>query len=261
MTQEQSIIAENDGACRTLWLNRPEIHNALSLELVRELRNQISSTAQDDTVRVLILRGKGKAFSAGGDLKYLQQNISKSDEIFFQISQYLNEIIELITRMPKVVIAALHGPAFAAGFGLALSCDLLIATPQAKLSPSFINIAIAPNAATTHFLPRLIGPKRAAEAFFTGHVFSAEEAKDLGLINHLWEKEEFEENLSKLSEDLSERPRESISRIKRLLSVTYQQDLSTQTKQEQQEIAASSKHPDFAEGLSAFFEKRKAKFS
>lgn len=261
MTLEQPIIEENNGAIRTLWLNRPKIHNALSLELVHALKDHVQKAAQDKAVRALILRGQGKAFSAGGDLKYLHQNIKSSDKIFDEISATLNDIIAAITTMPKAVIAAVHGPAFAAGFGLALSCDLLVATPGAKLSPSFVNIAIAPNAATTHFLPRIIGPKRAAEAFFRGEVFSAKEAHHLKMINHIWEEADFEKELQALAEDLAQRPYESIARSKKLLSLTYQQDLKAQTKLERQEIAASSKHPDFAEGLNAFFGKRAAKFS
>lgn len=258
--KDQVILEASKGACRTLTLNRPESKNAFNFELAAAIPKALAKAARDRKLKVVVLRGAGEAFSAGGDIKLFQKNLKTSDQAFRKISAHLHQAIRTIGAMPQVVIAAVRGPAYAAGFGLAISCDLTVASHLAKLSPSFVNIALAPNAASTYFLPRILGPKRALEAFLTGRVFPAPEALRLGIVNHAWSEESFEEELDNLVADLCARPSLTLARIKRVLRASLTNPLGRQLELEKREIAASSLSDDFKEGVTAFVEKRRPVF-
>jgi len=257
----QVILEENHDTVRTIILNRPDVRNAFNFELAEAMGNSLKQAAEDPKVRAVILRGSGDCFSAGGDLKLFYENIEKSHESFHKVSELLNFAIGKILTMSKPVVSAVTGPAFAAGFGVALSCDLVVATHDAKFSPSFVNIALAPNASSTFFLPRLIGPRLALEAFMTGKVFTATEAKELKMINRVFSRECFEEELRKLVMDLAQRPTEALGRMKKLVHSSASNPWRDQLNLERDEIADSSLHEHFKEGVTAFVEKRKPKFN
>ncbi len=258
--KDQMILEETQGHCRTLTLNRPEAKNAFNFELAAAIPAALTRAAKDKNLRVIVLRGAGGAFSAGGDIKLFQKNLKTSDQAFRKISGHLNRAIQTIAAMPQLVISAVQGPAYAAGFGLALSCDLTVASHLARLSPSFVNIALAPNAGSTYFLPRIIGPKRALEAFLTGRVWAAPEAHALGLVNHVWPEESFEPELAAYVADLTSRPTRTLTRIKRVVAASLKNPLARQLELEKREIAASSLSRDFAEGVNAFVDKRRPVF-
>jgi len=250
---ENSSVAE-------IRLNRPESLNAFNVELATELGEALSLVAKDKKIRAVILRGEGRGFSAGGDLKMFHAMLPRADQGFRKISSLLNKAIVLIRTMPKPVIAAIHGPAFAAAFGLTLSCDLIVATQSARLSASYINIALCPNGSASLYLPRLVGVHRAAELFFTGRVLSAQEALEWGIVNRVFKEEEFEAGLMEFAQDLASRPTQTIARTKLLLNESLGLDISRQLGQEKDAIAWSATTPDFSEGVSAFVGKRKASF-
>lgn len=162
------ILVRRQGSVAELKLNRPECLNAFNGELATDLGRALTQVSKDKSVRAVILRGEGRAFSSGGDLKLFHDLLPRADRGFQKISGLLNRAIQTIRSMPKPVIAGIHGPAFAAAFGLSLSCDLILATQSAKFSASYINIALTPNGSATVYLPRLIGWHRAAECFFYG---------------------------------------------------------------------------------------------
>jgi 2-(1,2-epoxy-1,2-dihydrophenyl)acetyl-CoA isomerase len=187
-------------------------------------------------------------------------HLPRADRVFRKISGLLNGAIRMIRTMPKPVIAGIHGPAYAAAFGLALSCDLILASESARLSASFINIALTPNGGATIFLPRLMGWRRAAECFFTGRVLSAHEAYDWGIVNRVVGDGEFESVLWGWARDLASRPTRSIGRIKRLMNDSLGIPWISHLEKEKQTIAWSATTPDFEEGVTAFVKKRKPKF-
>ena len=258
--KDQLILESDEGPCRFLTLNRPESRNAFNFALAEALPPAISRAARDKKVKIVVLRGAGEAFSAGGDIKLFRENLPTSAKAFRRISGALNKAIATISTMPQIVVGAVRGPAYAAGFGLAIACDLTVASEDSRLSPSFINIALSPNASTTFYLPRLIGPKRALEACLRGRVYSAIEARDIGLINEAWSEKSFESELQRLIQDLSSRPSSSLARVKKVIRATYGRDLKQQLELEKKEIAASSESWDFKEGVKAFVEKRKPSF-
>jgi 2-(1,2-epoxy-1,2-dihydrophenyl)acetyl-CoA isomerase len=201
------------------------------------------------------------SFSAGGDIKLFHRSLQQGDQSFRLVFRHLNTAIQQIRGMPKPVVAAVQGPAYAAGLGVALACDLIVASHGSTLSPSFINIALAPNASTTFFLPRLLGPRRAAEALMRGRVFSASEALELGMINHVWAEGVFEEELQNLLKDLAARPSGALARIKHLLNASQENTWLEQIELEKEEISLSALSEDFQEGVAAFVEKRRPKFN
>ncbi|MDX1386938.1 MAG: enoyl-CoA hydratase-related protein [bacterium] len=258
---DQIIIEKSDDSLLTILLNRPDMVNALNLPLAQALTKSLKRAAQDPAIRAVVLRGSGGTFSAGGDLKFMKEHRKESKKNFLEISQYLNEAVKSITAMPKPVVAAVEGHAYAAGFGLAISCDMVVAKTSAMLSPSFLNIALSPNAGTTYFLPRILGPKRAMEAFIRAQAFTATEAHHVGMVNHVWEDSLFDDNLKELTDDLIRRPSQSLGRVKKLMNQTYQASLTDQLALERKEIAASSTSEDFEEGVTAFVEKRRPIFN
>jgi len=253
----QAILKTNEAGVLTLKLNRPEAHNAFNLDLAKALGAALDVASGDSACRVVVIRGSERAFSAGGDLKLFDQQIRENKSEFREVFALLNAAIDRIRGMDKPVIAAIRGPAYAAGFGLALACDILVATHHSSLSPSFINVALSPNASSSYFLPRLIGPKRAAEAFMRARVYSASEALSLGILNHVWAEEVFEEELRKLAADLAARPRATLAKIKRLVNASLENQWLEQIELERELISLSSSEPDFAAGIAAFVAKKR----
>ncbi len=258
--KDQVILEENQGPCRFLTLNRPEAKNAYNFELAAAIPKALAKAAKDPKIKVVVLRGAGDAFSAGGDIKLFHKNLRTSDQAFKKISDHLNRALKTIAAMRQIVIAAVRGPAYAAGFGLALGCDLTVASHLAQLSPSFVNIALAPNASSTYFLPRILGPKVALEAFLRGRVFSAPEARELGIVNHVWPEESFEAELQNYIAELCARPTLTLARIKKVIRASLENPWPLQLELEKREIAASSLSQDFTEGVTAFVEKRRPQF-
>lgn len=242
-------------------LNRPDQMNAFNVELATELGLALKEVAQDTKIRAVVLRGEGKAFSAGGDLKMFHATLPKPAPAFRKITTLLNSAIHWIRTMPKPVIAGVHGPAFAAAFGLTLSCDLILASESARFSASYLNIALCPNGSASLLLPRLVGFHRANELFFTTRVLSAQEALDWGIVNRVVPDEEFETILWNVAQSLASRPTRTIGRTKLLLNQSLGLNWRMHLEKEKEAIAWSSTTADFAEGVKAFVEKRKASFS
>ncbi len=251
--QVQDAVAE-------IRLNRPELLNPFNIELATQLGIALQKVADDKKIRAVLIRGEGKAFSAGGDLKMFHSLLPRADKGFQKISSLLGQAILLIRKMSKPVIAGVQGSAFAAGFGLTLACDLILAAESAKLSASFINMALTPNGSSTIYLPRLVGFHRANEMFFTGKVLSAQEALEWGIVNKVVKDEDFDKALLDCAQDLAKRPTRSIAQMKMLMNKSLGLSIPNQLKLEKETIAWSATTKDFAEGVTAFVKKRKAIF-
>ncbi len=252
MTRREAVVE--------ISLNRPDCLNAFNVNLATQLGQALQQVAKDRSVRAVIIRGEGKAFSAGGDLKMFYENKKNASPLFKKISSLLNQAVKIVRTMPKPVIVGIHGPAYAAGFGFALSADLILVSESAKLSASFINIALAPNGSSSLFLPRLVGWRRASECFFTAKVLSAQEAYDWGIVNRVVSDDQFDQALWDFASDLAKRPTRTIARTKLLLNQSIGFDFTKQLTKEMNTIAWSSTTPDFIEGVTAFVEKRKPDF-
>ncbi|WP_346353238.1 enoyl-CoA hydratase/isomerase family protein [Azotosporobacter soli] len=258
MMEKTVIVQQQDGILR-LTLNRPDSLNALNQEMVAELRQALREAAVDPAVRVVVLCGSGRGFCAGGDLGYLESIAGTARAKDFIVS--VGELAEAIRRLPKPVLAQVHGVAAGAGFNLALACDLIVASRTAKFAQSFAKVGLIPDCGGTYLLPRLIGMHRAKELMFTGDVVNAEKLQEWGLLNHLTEPEELEEESAFWAKRLTLAPPLAVAKLKQALHEAERSDFAQATAREAELQAQCLDTQDHAEGVAAFREKRQAKFT
>lgn len=262
-TMEEAVYWSREGSIATVTLNRPAQFNVMNNELSSGLRKALMECWDDDEVRAVILTGNGRAFSGGGDIKFFvgalaQQNIIPSLEKMMPV---LHAAIAMIREIPKPVIAALNGVAAGGGFGLALACDFRIASPQVNLVTAFLGIGASPDSSSTFFLPRHVGLAKATEMFLRNKPVPAEEALNLGLLTAVVEPDQVMAEARKLAEELAQGPTAAFGRTKLLLNQSLGNSLHEQLHSEARSITLSMGTPDFAEGITAFVEKRKARFT
>ena len=245
-----------------LTLNRPDRLNALNVQVARDFTAAVTE-AMKQGARAIVITGAGRAFSAGGDLRAMQE-IAKQDgraEAFFEEPlRILNEAIMLIRETPVPFIAAVNGVASGGGCNLALACDLVIAAESAKFNQAFIKIGLTPDCGGTFMLPRLVGWKRATELLFTGDLISAQAAVEMGMINSVSPDEELMNKAMLMAEKLAQAPTAAIGEIKMLLEASAVNDMQTHLDLERETQIESGKSKDFVEGVSAFLEKRPPRF-
>ena len=245
----------------TLTITRPEKLNALTARVHAELRGALAACAQDDTVKVVVLTGEGRAFSAGQDLtEDLPRGPDGRIDLGPPLARDYNPLIETLVSYPKITIAALNGPAVGASMNIALACDLLLAARSAYLQEAFARIALIPDAGGTYFLPRLVGPKRALALMLTTDPVSAEKAQAMGLVHEVFEDADFAREAQAFALRLAQGPSLAYRLTKEAVAKSLDNDLAAQLALEaklQQEAGFSD---DFAEGIAAFKEKRRPKF-
>ena len=258
----ETIQLEMREAVGLLTLNRPDRLNALTVQVANDF-NAAVAEAIESGARVIVITGAGRAFSAGGDLRAMQE-IAKSDgrsEAFFdEPLRILNEAIVLIRETPVPFIAAVNGVASGGGCNLALACDLVIAAESAKFNQAFIKIGLTPDCGGTFILPRLVGWKRATELLFTGDLVSAQAAAEMGMINSVTPDEELMSRAMAMAEKLAHAPTVALAEIKKLMDASAVNDLRSQLDLERKTQIESGKTKDFVEGVSAFLEKRPPRF-
>ena len=258
----ETIQLEMHGSVCVLTLNRPERLNALNVQVANDFKAAVAE-ARERGARAIVLTGAGRAFSAGGDLREMQE-IAKSDgrvEAFFdEPLRVLNEAILLIRETPIPFIAAVNGVASGGGCNLALACDLVIAAESARFNQAFIKIGLTPDCGGTFMLPRLVGWKRATELLFTGELVGAKAAAEMGMINSAVPDEELMSRAMAMAENLAQAPTAAIAEIKMLLDASATNDLRSQLNLEHKTQIESGKTKDFVEGVSAFLQKRPPRF-
>ncbi len=252
------LYSTNNGTA-TISLNRPEVYNALNDEVTFELQDAFKAVAKDGSVRVVVLTGEGKAFCAGQDLKASAQAVNRS--FMDSLHKRYNPIIRAIRSLPKPVICRLNGVAAGAGCSLALACDIIIASDEASLIEVFINIGLVPDSGSSFFLPRAVGMAKAFELCTMGSKVKAAEAVSLGLINKSVSANELDAHIKQYTDYFASAPTKAIGLIKKMLQKSAHATLDEMLDYEAwcQEIAGTSE--DYREGVAAFLEKRKAKFS
>jgi len=259
-----AILLERQGALATLTLNRPDSLNALDFSMMEALVAHTRDIAADPTLRCVILRGAGAHFMAGGDLKTFATKLDRPPEdrqvAFSRTVDELHAAIELVRRMPQIVIASVHGAV--AGFGLSLMacCDLSIAAEDSFFTSAYRHIGLSPDGGTTYFLPRIVGLKKAMEIVLLGERFNAQEALRLGLVNRVVPQAALAANTQQIAESILKGPFTALSNAKRLLNQSLEARMSEQLHAEALSFGACTATADFAEGIRAFIEKRPAKF-
>ncbi|MCI5108070.1 MAG: enoyl-CoA hydratase [Pseudomonadales bacterium] len=254
-----------EGGIVTLTMNRPEARNALSNEMRAQLADSLHDIEQDDSIRCVVLTGAGEHFMAGGDVKGMAESISKSPqelrkEFILRIHD-LHPIMFALRRMPKPVIASCRGAAAGAGVSMALACDLVIASESAFFTLAYCHIGTSPDGSSSFHLPRAVGIKKAMEIALLGDRFSASKAEAMGMINFVVPDADLEAETQKLATRLANGPTHVYGNTKALLYRSMESEFESQLQAEAEYFADCASRADFREGVTAFVEKRQAKFT
>jgi 2-(1,2-epoxy-1,2-dihydrophenyl)acetyl-CoA isomerase len=245
-------------------LNRPETLNAWNLQLGVDLRAAVERAGDDTSVRAVMITGAGRGFSSGADLREEREPTDGEDSVpdfSARLREIYHPVLVGIREMPKPVVAAVNGPAVGIGCSLALACDLIVACESAYLLLAFVNIGLVPDGGSSLFVPARAGKTRAFEMAMLGERVSASTAENWGLINRVYHDGMFDQESEALLTSLAEGPTKSFAGTKRQLNNRIYWGMDEQLELEadiQQEMAASG---DFVEGVTAFVEKRDARFS
>src|SRR5213082_2184432 len=258
---EQHISVEVEGGIGWIRFNRPEKMNAIGALTRTQLAEAIKQAERDDTMRVVVLTGSGRAFCSGADVTEMAPGAGmRTPEDVGNVlrNEYMPMLMRLRT-MPKPVIAAMNGPAVGIGASFALACDIRIATPEAYLLEAFVNIGLAPDGGVSWLLPRLAGTGVAYEMFFTGKPLQAADAHRLGVINRIVPAERLEEEVRELASHLAAQPRNAMAGAQRAvnhaLESTFEQALEFESYLQEAQAGSA----EFADGVQSFLKRRAAK--
>lgn len=260
MKSYKHIELELRGEVLWIYFNRPLVKNAFNLEKAAEFLDAVRYGMKHKSVAVLVLSGRGGTFSSGGDIKLMSET-KKPKAFFLEISRLVHKAVVEIRRGPKPVLAAISGYVGGVAFGFVLATDLRIATEDARFNAATIRLGLVANGGATYHLPRIAGFARASEILFLGEVLDAKKALQVGMVNRVVREGELLNETQAIAERLAEAPRKALSRLKKILSESFDSTLVDQLEKERQAIAWSSTLPDFKEGVSAFLGKRKANFN
>lgn len=261
MTQPLILTEIRDGVA-TLTLNRPEKLNAFAGDMREKISEGLDTIAADPSVRVLVVTGAGRGFSAGGDVKFMV-DLKQQGRGYDGLAPLLEagrEAIRRITALPYPTIAAVNGVAAGGGLNLALACDLRIASDQASFGQSFVKIGLHVDWSGAYHLPRLVGVSKALELCWLGDLIDAQEALRIGLVNRVVANDRFREEVEALARRLAGAPQTSIQLAKRTLRASLASTLEESMEAEVRAQEACWNSPDSAEGIVAFGEKRAPRF-
>lgn len=236
-------------------LNRPEKRNALSFEMVTELKGAFTNAEHDENCKVIVLKAEGKVFCAGADLAYLQQLQNNTYNENLADSTHLMELFLQIYKCSKVVIAQVHGHAIAGGCGLATVCDFSFTVPEAKFGYTEVKIGFIP-AIVKVFLIRKIGEGKSKELLLSGDLIDAERALQFGLVNKIYPTNELEEQVNKFASNLCEtNSAQSMAFTKKMIADVQSMDLKTGLEFAAKMNATARASEDCKKGISSFLNK------
>ena len=258
------IVSVADGV-GTIALNRPEVLNAVTAEMSDALAAAVLEFEHDPAVRAVLIRGEGRAFCAGGDVKYFHDELTKDRQGHARRMERRvtngHLTYRRLRRMPKPVIVAPHG--ITAGLGISLMCcaDVVMAADSAEFSLAYRHIGLSLDGGVSFFLPRIVGERRALQISLMGERFGADKALDWGLVNWVVPEADLIADSDKLARGLANGPTQALGRIKRLIRRSLQSDWEDQSAEEARTMSESIATDDHLEGVTAFVEKRRAKFT
>jgi 2-(1,2-epoxy-1,2-dihydrophenyl)acetyl-CoA isomerase len=245
----------------TLVMNRPDRLNALNNELAMAVNDALGRIAKDETVRVVVITGAGRAFCAGGDLGALGKGHQSGAT--HELEPLLRAGMQMVLKMRTLsqpVIAAVNGAAAGAGMNIALAADIRIAAEEATFGQNFAKVGLFPDYGGTYFLPQLVGPAKAAELFYTGEMIDAKTALSLGIVNQVVPAARLETEVKTLAQKIAQGPSLAIHAVKKALFASEEKELARALDNEVQEQIRCYLSEDCKEGIRAFFEKRRPNY-
>lgn len=255
-----SILTRRHENILEITLNRPETYNALNLDMMTGLAQALSLASSDDVIQGVLITGQGKAFCAGGDLRWISQQDEDAGSVLYRLAPQFHLSIMEIRRMEKPVVAAINGIAAGGGFSLALACDFRVMGQSAILRQAYTSSGLSIDGGGSFALPRLVGLARAMEIMAFDRPISSTQALDWGLVTKVVPDEEVGSEGLAMLETLAKTSLHSFAWSKKLMMDSFNTTLETQLELERQGISNCATHPDGQEGIRAFVEKRKPSF-
>ncbi|OOE04510.1 enoyl-CoA hydratase [Anoxybacillus kestanbolensis] len=250
----EHIVLSYENRVATIELNRPNALNALHEQMLTELLQALKEVEASEA-DIVIIRGRGKGFSAGGDIKTMLQ--STNEHSFIEVMETIKQIAMTLHQLPKLTISYIHGAAAGLGFSLALACDHVIANKQARVAMNFIGIGLVPDGGGHFFLNRKIGDVKSKQIIWEGKIMSAQEAYEVGLVDEIGDEQAIQH---KVNEWLA-KPIRAMIATKQLYARLSEQQLLNTLQMETAYQAEMRKTKDHEEGIRAFLEKRRPHFS
>jgi 2-(1,2-epoxy-1,2-dihydrophenyl)acetyl-CoA isomerase len=257
---QPTVNVETRGAVAIVTFDRPDSGNTLTVQVGMDLLAAAMTCGRNSAVRAVVLTGAGKHFSFGGDLRAMVARGGAIDAYISELTGYLHAAISYFARMDAPVIAAVNGTAAGGGVGFVAMADLAVAARSAKFTLAYTAIALVPDCSTSFFLPRILGTKRAMELMLTNRTLSAQEALEWGLVNRVVADDEVLDEAIRLAEELATGPLRAFGKTKRLLAQSMA-GLESQMVLESEGISAQAATAEGQEGIHAFLEKRKPRFT
>jgi len=262
VTAYQNVLVQVADRIGTLTLNRPDKLNAFAGTMRQEIADAIRALAADESVRVLVVTGAGRAFCAGADIAYMKELTASGDAAAFRgLVEAGREVVTAIRATPKPVIASVNGPAAGGGANMALACDVRVASDRAAIGQTFNRIGLHPDWGGTFFLPRLVGAAKALELIFGADMISAAEALRLGLFMRVVPHDELAAATREVAHGLAEKPPMALALAKQAIYASERHTLDDQLDMELAHQLRCFQSSDAREGLAAFLEKRPPRFT
>jgi len=254
----ETIIYEKEGPLAFIKFNRPKALNAINPDVLRETKEALREVENDKDVKVLIFTGEGgKSFVAGADIAHMSKLTPLEAQ---QFSQSGHDLMASIENLPIPVIACVNGFALGGGTEIAMACDFIYASEKAKFGQPEINLGIMPGFGGTQRLPRLAGKGMAKELCMTGGMISAEQAKEIGMVNKVFPAETLWEETKKTASLIASKGKVSLRAVKRSIDRGFDTDLQRGCQMEADAFGICFASPDAKEGMGAFLEKRNPEF-
>lgn len=253
------LVAMSDGVAE-IALNKPDQLNALDFDLAEGLVAALRAAADDDAVRAVLITGRGRSFMAGGDLKVFHRDLDRAPETAELLIGLFHEAVGLIRGMDKLVIAAVHGPVAGGGLGLALACDLCLASDDATFLSAYTKLGTSPDGGTTWSLTQLLGPRAALGMMVFNDRVDAAQAQTLGLVNRILPRQSFASEAARIAAEVAAGPSGAFAGVKKLVQAAASGGFADQLQAEKRGFVAAAGTSDFREGINAFFERRPPRF-
>jgi 2-(1,2-epoxy-1,2-dihydrophenyl)acetyl-CoA isomerase len=259
------VLTEVDGPVATITFNRPALRNAASPAMLARMHEFLIALETDRAVRCIVITGAGEHFMAGGDVQAFREALKRPGaerraEFAARVSSTAPLFMQL-ARMPQPVVAKIRGAVAGAALGFVAGADFAICNAGALFVLSHVNIGASPDGSSSYYLPRVVGVRRAKELAILGRRVSAEEALALGLVNQVVPDSELEAAVGALTQKIVAAPAESVRCAKTLMNQSLRHTLEQQLQLEAECFAQCAASDDFAEGVTAFMEKRPARFN